>query len=50
MAEMIPTSEQLRREVLELKQLADSLRKQADELAKRSAELEKLVRRTNKAD
>ena len=40
------TSEELRREVLELRKLADRLREHAEQLAARSEELEKLVQRT----
>jgi hypothetical protein len=45
MGEKKPTSEELRAEVLELRKLADRLKKQAQELAIRSTELEKLVQR-----
>jgi hypothetical protein len=41
-----PTSEELRKEILELRKLADRLRKRAEELAIRSAELEKAIRPT----
>lgn len=39
------TSDELRREVLELRKLAESLREHAEQLATRSQELEKLVQR-----
>jgi hypothetical protein len=48
MVEKKPTSEQLQAEVLELRKLADRLKKQAEELAIRSTELEKLVQRTGR--
>jgi hypothetical protein len=48
MGETRPTSEKLRIEVLELRKLADRLKKHAEELAIRSAELEKLVQRTKR--
>jgi hypothetical protein len=48
MGEKKPTSEELRVEVLELRRLADRLKKQAEELAIRSAELEKMVQRTKR--
>jgi hypothetical protein len=48
MAEMKATSEELQVEVLELRKLADRLKKQAEDLAIRSAELEKLVQRTKR--
>jgi len=40
------SSEELRREVLDLRRLADRLREHAEQLAARSEELEKLVQRT----
>lgn len=46
MGENKPTSEELQVEVLELRKLADRLKKHAEELAIRSAELERLVQRT----
>ena len=45
---MKATSEELQVEVLELRKLADRLKKQADDLAIRSAELEKLVQGTKR--
>jgi hypothetical protein len=48
MGEKKPTSEELQVEVLELRKLADRLKKHAQELAIRSAELEKLVQRTKR--
>jgi len=41
-------SEDLRREVLELRKLTDRLRAHADQFATRSEELEKLVQRTER--
>jgi len=41
-------SEDLRREVLELRKLTDRLREHADQFATRSEELEKLVQRTER--
>jgi len=44
------TSDELRREVLELRKLADRLRDHAEQLATRSEELEKLVQRARSSE
>jgi uncharacterized coiled-coil protein SlyX len=44
------SSDELRREVLELRKLADRLRDHAEQLATRSEELEKLVQRARSSE